>query len=445
MNIALTTAIRLDEPSQRAIPTIGLYYLASYIDKYLPHHRVKVYKSVDDILREKEPIDLAGISSVTENMSVAVEWAERIKESFNIPVILGGDHISALPNTLPKPFDLGVIGEGEETFLDLVKLISSHKGWRNGLSKIAGVCYRDANGKVVVNPARPLIKNMDTIPFPRREKGVWGAFHYMFTSRGCPYRCVFCSPKVIWKIYRPFSANYVMEEMDKIFEKFNPLYIHFFDDLFIGNKKRVRQISDMVVKRGYHRRVYFGGHIRADLIDEDLCRDLARMNFRAGAFGAETGSDEILKFLKTGTTTVEMNQRAVDLCYRFGIDLNLSFIIGTPGETEEDLKKTIDFIEKNEKKMQAIEIFVLMPYPGTPLWKMCLEKGLVSEDMDWDLFRTKAFFSEVEIEDDFLYINQAMDRETFKKYIRIFQEIDRRINRRNFQIFNIIENTVSFG
>jgi len=439
MHVGLIAAVRFDEPSQRAIPTIGLYYLVSFTHKYGQGINVSVYKTPEDVIEAKP--DIVGISTVTENMNIATEWAKKFKRELEVPIIIGGDHISALPHTLPDVFDVGVIGEGEETFLELTELIKSDKDWKNNLGKVKGLCFHGME-KVEITESRPLVTPIEKIPYPRRDKNVWGGFHYCFTSRGCPYHCTFCSPATIWKRYRAFPAEYVVGEIAEIFKHFNPYYIHFFDDLFIGDRERIRKLKRLFRRMGFHKRVPFGGHIRADLMDDSMCEDLRGMNFVSGSFGAESGSDKILKFLKTGTTTVKMNQKAMDMCYKWGIQMNISFIIGTPGETEEDIKKTIDFIEKNRKKLIGIEIFIVLPYPGTPLWTFAKRKGYVTDDMDWEKFRTKAWFSELEVDDDYLYINEDMEWNTFKKYIKIFQDIDRDLNKNNIGLYKNIEKSV---
>lgn len=439
MHIALLPAIRFEEASQRAIPVIGLYYLASYVEKLAPDVKISVCRTPEEAIALSP--NAVGISSVTENMLIAENWAVKIKEALGVPLILGGDHISALPKTLPKVFDAGVIGEGEETFLQLIKLMKNDSFHLDDYSNILGVCYYK-NDKIEITPPRPLIEPMDSIPFPRREKELWGGFIYCFTSRGCPYKCTFCSPAIIWKKYRAFSAEYVMGELREIFRNFEPYYIHFFDDLFIGDPLRIKKLKELIRREGYHKRVNFGGHIRADMMTDELCEDLKGMNFVSGSFGAESGSDKVLKFLKCSTTNVEMNQKAIDICYKWGIQLNISFIIGTPGETEEDLKKTIDFIERNRKKLIGIEIFILLPYPGTPVWNYAKKRGLVSENMNWDLFKTKAYFSQFDADADFLYMNEQMDRKTFGKYVKIFQDIDASINWQNLNIYENIEKEV---
>jgi anaerobic magnesium-protoporphyrin IX monomethyl ester cyclase len=439
MHIGLISAIRFEEASQRAIPTIGLYYLLAYVEKYEPDVKVSVYRTPDEILAAKP--DMVGISSVTENFNVAREWAKLFKEKLGATIVLGGDHISALPHTLGEEFDIGIIGEGEETFLDIARIISGDPKWREKLDTVKGISFHGEKG-VVVNERRELIEPMTRIPYPRREKDVWGRFHYCFSSRGCPYNCTFCSPNVIWQHYRPFPAEYVVGELEEIFRDYNPYYLHFFDDLFIGDRDRIKALNKLFRERDFHKKTVFGGHIRADMMDDEMCKNLKGMNFTSGAFGAESGSDRILKFLKAGSSTVEMNQKAIDICNNYGIDLNLSFIIGTPGETEEDIKMTIDFIDKNKAKMKGIEIFIILPYPGTPIWTYCKRRGLVSEDMNWDLFRTNAFFSELVIDENFLYINQAMSRNLFRKYVKVFQEIDNFFNKPNKKIYEFIEKDV---
>lgn len=439
MKCTLINAVRFEETSQRAIPTLGLFYLQAYAARYAPGIEVKVARTPLEVIHSKP--DVIGMTAVTENFSVALQWARNFREKLGVPIIVGGDHISALPHILPADFDLGVVGEGEETFVELARLMEGDPQWRKKLADLPGICFHGGEG-VVVNERRPLIMPLDRVPHPARPKDIWGGFHYCFTSRGCPYNCTFCSPNVIWKNYRSFSAGYVMEELEEMFRDFNPYYVHFFDDLFIGDRKRVGEISRLVQKKGLNKRAVFGGHIRADMMDDEMCRNLKGMNFISGAFGAESGSDKILKFLKTGSTDVAMNQKAIEICNRHGIQLNLSFIIGTPGETEEDIKMTIDFIDKNRGKINGIEIFIVMPYPGTPLWTLCKRKGQVSEDMNWDLFRTKAFFSEMEITENFLYINDAMDRDTFRNYVDIFKKIDKDFNKGNLNIFETIEKSV---
>ncbi|MFP4496839.1 MAG: B12-binding domain-containing radical SAM protein [Vulcanimicrobiota bacterium] len=440
MKIVLIDALRCQEPSQRAIPAIGLFYLKAYWEKYGSSKcQVEIKRTPREVLDAKP--DIVGISSVTENMNIAKEWAKFFKRKLMVPILLGGDHITVLPHTLPEFIDIGVLGEGEETFKELLNLFLKNDNWHNKLEDLHGICYHNEN-EVVVNPRRKLITPMTRIPCPERPGNIWGNFHYCFTSRGCPYKCTFCSPRIIWQKYRTFPPNYVLRELDQIFSNFKPGYIHFFDDLFIGDLDRVKEISKLVKSRGYNKACTFGGHIRADMVTEDLCKTLVGMNFISGAFGAESGSNKILKFLKAGSTSVEMNQKAIDICYNTGLQLNLSFVIGTPGETGEDLDKTIKFIEKNRKKMQGIEVFILLPYPGTPLWTYAKRNNMVQDDMNWDLFHTKAYFSDIEITDDFIMLNQDMDREKFIKYVRAFQEIDREMNNRNFQIYEHIEKSI---
>ncbi|MCL5037821.1 MAG: B12-binding domain-containing radical SAM protein [Chloroflexi bacterium] len=438
MRIALLQAIREEDASHRAVPPLGLAYLVSWVEKYRPQTEIKVFGNIDEIDGFKP--DLIGISSVTENIGRARLAARKAREKMNgVPLLLGGAHISGIPQALPPEFDMGIRGEGEETFIDLIDFMDKGSCEPDSLSGIPGMVVRK-DGKVIAGPERKPIEDLDILPFPKREIFGWNRFMYMMTSRGCPYHCIFCSPTKILGKYRYHSPERVISEIRHIISNSNRRYIHFFDDLFISPPKRVKEISSMLAREGIHRRVAFGGHIRADLMNREMAEALSAMNFVSGAFGAESGSDRILKKLKCNTTTVGKNQDTIDLCHIAGIELSLSFVIGTPGETAEDLDATLKFINRNRKKISALEVFILLPYPGTSLWHESLSEGLVSEDMDWDLFYTEPFFSEYRLKDNYLYLNEkVMPRSLFDKYVKLFQELDGEMNRDNLSLYENLE------
>lgn len=431
--IALIQAIRSGEASHRAIPPLGPAYLVSYLKQTHPEIEVKYFTQEDELLKYSP--HLTGISSVTENMPQAKELGKFIKSRLNIPVILGGPHISTLPQSLSQEFDIGVVGEGEQTFSQLAEIFSQNSQPHKNLSKVPGIVYRD-NAALTITPPRSPITPLSSLPFPAREIYGWNKFIYMMTSRGCPYNCIFCSPKVLWQRFRSFNAEYLVAEIQEILTHSNRAYIHLFDDLFVADRRRLRKIVELIRKEKIHERLQFGGHIRANLMDEELGRLLKDMNFISAAFGAESGSPRILKKLKCGTTTIEENQKTIDLCHQMGIMCSVSFVVGTPGEEAGDMELTLKFIEENRDKISALEVFILLPYPGTPLWEWALKQGLVSLDMDWGRFATDPFFSDMNIPDDFLYLNQEhMPRGEFLKYVRRFQQLDEELNRGNKDLY----------
>ncbi|MCD6310436.1 MAG: cobalamin-dependent protein, partial [Candidatus Eremiobacteraeota bacterium] len=172
---------------------IGLCYLAAYIDRYLPgEFTFKIRHNMN--FSPDDDADIIGISSMSRYFPEAVRMAREIKAGRDVPVLLGGSHISALPDTLPDCFDIGVIGEGEETFRELLILFKEKGEFLPGdLARIKGISYHQA-GEVVTTPARALITDLDNIPFPRRD--LWDLSNrvmWLSSSRGCPFDCVFCA------------------------------------------------------------------------------------------------------------------------------------------------------------------------------------------------------------------------------------------------------------
>ncbi len=364
-------------------------YLASYLRERVAGVEICVFSSVEDLI-DAGP-DLVGISAGSINFIMATDAARHIKEALGVPVMIGGVHITVLPHTLPAPFDLGIIGEGEETLKELVELYMD-KGRLEpaDLRRVRGIVYRDDYGRPVVTEPRALIELLDSIPHPdRRLVGYTSGRTYMFTSRGCPYDCSFCSSQRHWGRYRTFSPGYVIEEIEQLISEFGTDEIHFFDDLFVADVSRLEAIARQVKERGLDRCVRFSCAIRANIASQRVMDALKSMGVQRVTFGAESCSDSVLRYLKGNSVTAEMNQRAVDLCHSYGIKIGPSFIKGSPHETGDDLLATYDFIFRNirKRKIDYFEIHTLTPFPGTKVWDHALERGLVSEDMNWDELR----------------------------------------------------------
>ena len=224
------------DTDNQAHPPLGIAYIASYLKKYLGNIDISIVDREKDMLKAvlKEKPDMIGISSVTKEFSNTIELIKEVKKKINIPVILGGPHISALPNTLPDVFDIGVVGEGEETFFELMKIFLDEKKFSvEKLKNIKGICYHD--GDVKITERRKFIEPLDKIPFPARDlfnmerdylvrrnsgtgKRISRATHIL-TSRGCPFNCRFCASSKFWEHrIRYFSAEYVVNEIKEILD-----------------------------------------------------------------------------------------------------------------------------------------------------------------------------------------------------------------------------------
>jgi radical SAM superfamily enzyme YgiQ (UPF0313 family) len=376
-------------------------YLKSYLEKYLPNN-VDIDMQFLDTLEDINKVDILAISSTSQDFNIAKKIAESAKEcNKRIITILGGHHITYLPETLTKEFDIGVMGEGEQIFLDLV-LYFVDNGLRlkiDILKNIKGIVFRD-NGNTVITPVRELIEPLDRIPFPSRSKD---SAPYFFTSRGCSYKCAFCSSSAFWKKIRFFSAEYVVSEIEHVLKQFPDLkHISIWDDLFIVNKARFKKFVELVEEKEINKRVTFAFSVRANLIDDELCKLLKRINVTGVSFGAESGSDKILELLNKGAT-VKINQKAIDTLHEYMIAVGCSFIIGSPTETENDARRTYEFILKNitdGKLNPDCHVNILMPMPGTEMWNYAIRSGIIDvNNFDWRRLSVFASYRDSNIKD----------------------------------------------
>jgi radical SAM superfamily enzyme YgiQ (UPF0313 family) len=330
--------------------------------------------------------DIAALSCTTQDYNIAKRIARTIKQkNTNTIVVLGGSHITWLPQTMTRDFDFGVLGEGEQTFVELAEYVNS--GCKvEKLFTINGLIFH-WDGGIMASPPRALIEPLDNIPPPIRDNPGETMYH-MFTSRGCPYKCAFCSSTAFWKKTRFHSADYVVAEIERCV-RMGATHIPMMDDLFVANRKRFIEIVEKLKRTDLHKKFNFDFmlQVRANLVDDELCKLMKEFNVRAAHFGAESASDRILNLMGKGVT-VAKNQEALDIMHSHGITANLSFIVGWPTETEDELRATFNFIVKNgrEGKMNIFSgINVLTPLPGTKVWDDAVKAGIINLDnFDWD-------------------------------------------------------------
>lgn len=398
MTVKIGFILVVNESDVEWYKPLSFGYIKAYVEK---HASIPVEMVLLNTVDEIGDFDIIGLSSTSQCFETANRLSARIKLVRNsIVTVLGGHHITSLPQTLSKDFDIGVVGEGEATFLEIVETLSS-----NGfvctpevLRDVAGIVYHGEDG-IVENPRRPAIEPLDSLPFPYRRPGDQV---YLFTSRGCPFKCSFCSSTAFWEGTRFFTADYVVREIEHILEMIPDLSdIAILDDLFIADKKRFKHFVQLVTKRKYNEKLRLYFSVRANLVDEDLCQDFKRINVGGVSFGAESGSDRILDVLQKGTT-VEVNQRAIDLFHKYGIPLRGSFIVGVPSETEEEVRRTYDFILKNilDNKLEpSCSVNILMPLPGTKVWWQAVRDGSIDpETIDWSRLSVFASYRDSKVE-----------------------------------------------
>jgi radical SAM superfamily enzyme YgiQ (UPF0313 family) len=385
INFLWINAINSFSEVETRYPNLGIGYLVASLKTSFGddcfHFKI-VNSNIGEALDEFKP-HVVGISCVSQNYGLARDYAQIAHEK-GIPVIVGGVHISFLPQTLSKSMAVGCIGEGEDTIVDLMHVFLAHHGFpAAALDKTLGIVYWGENGVLRQTAVRAGRNNLDTLPLPDRSLTPISTHTYMFTSRGCPYRCKFCASSRFWNNVRFFSAEHVANEIELLMNQYGVRFISFFDDLFVANKKRFFEIVDLIEKRGILGKVKFSCSLRANTVKEDVVAALKRMGVSSVGMGLESGNQRVLTWLKGGNISVEQNSNAVALLKKHGIMPNASFVIGSPDETAEEILDTLRFIKKVD--LALFDVYVITPFPGTPVWEIAKEKKLVSEEesMDW--------------------------------------------------------------
>nr|MDO8076975.1 radical SAM protein [Candidatus Freyarchaeota archaeon] len=371
-------------------PPLGLAYLASSLEKEGVKVRIVDAQALnlgfDDIeqeIRRWKP-DVVGATGATPAYLDALRVLE-IAKNHGAATVAGGPHFSFTDvETLELfPFvDFVVRGEGEETMVELVNALQG----RGEFPDIPGLTYRDKN-VVRRNPDRPLIEDIDGVPFPAfhllpMNRYTFGEHRYatVMTSRGCPYKCVFCaSSKLFGKRWRGRSPENVVDELEHLAEKYRVRNIEFLDDTFTLNQRRAEKICDEIVDRRLD--IVWNCSSRVNTISHGLLEKMKRAGCDSIYYGVESGSQEILDRMKKGIT-LEQIVRAFRITKRVGMEIIGSFIIGFPGETVDTIKKTINFAKF--LKPDYAQFTICTPYPGTELYEI-IEK---SENMqlltrDW--------------------------------------------------------------
>jgi len=409
-------------------PPLGLVYLATYLRDVvgLKQENIKVldrnYFKIEKEINLFKP-HLFGITAMTIDYEKATKFALKIKQKNKIPIILGGVHISTLPESFRKCFDIGVIGEGEKTLEELINLYLRKGKFNNkDLIKIKSIVYFVDNKIKKTKLRAPL--ELDSLPLPdfdfinrdyfkKKEDSGTGEITiscYLFSSRGCPYRCKFCSTARFWGKMRLHSPEYIARIVEDQIKKYKSDHIRVMDDLFSFSPERLDSIRKAFEERGIFDKIKgINSTVRANLVTDKLCQAMKKIKIKVVNFGFESGSDRILKYLKAGSVNVDMNKRAVIMCKKYGFSVYGSLMYGSPTETLEDMKKTnefIDFCIKNNANY--IWSFVTTPFPSTPFWDIALERGKVSNDMNFDLLTHHSI-------DNPLLLDPEIDKQEFKK------------------------------
>lgn len=394
-------------------PPLGLAYIASYLEKKSAHETkiVDMYShgaSIDSLLNEIKAFspEIVGFSAVTPQINIAGNIAKAIKESIgeDICLVVGGPHSSTVPErTLAEnPYlDIAVFGEGEETMLELSNALD-----RGGsLSSVAGIAYRN-DGTIKLNPPRLLIKNIDDIPFPAWHKldmNIYLNFNYLFnkrafpiiTSRGCTGKCTFCDAQGVWSgKLRMRSAKNIVDEISALKLNYGVNHFVIVDDNFTINRSRAELICNELEHRNIN--VSWECNGRVDRVNKEMLDMMKKAGCIYIAYGIESGSQEILDYTRKNIT-LEQIRSAVKLTKESGMRVGGFLMMGFPPETEEHIRKTIDFAKELDLDWVS-ELSMLVPYPGTEIYREMKHAGLLIRE-DWDKYY-KGFSNEIPVESD---------------------------------------------
>ena len=375
-------------------PPLGLLYLAAYLQKN-SEHQVEIldcqveelnYKQIKEKIKENAP-DAIGLTTMTFTL-IDVLNIVKIAKKINpeIKTILGGPHIDIYPEeTINQPgVDYLVLGEGEKPLKGLLDNINS----LNNLRQVKGVVFKD-NNKIVNTGRAELNQDLDSLPFPARRLTPYQKYSSvlskvspvttMFTSRGCPYKCLFCDRPHLGKFFRARSAKNVVDEMEEC-QKMGIKEILIYDDTFTVKRQRVIDICLEIQKRNL--KIDWDVRARVDTVDKELLEIMKDSGCQRIHYGVEAGTQKILNVLRKGIT-LEQVEKAFKLSRKIGLETLAYFMIGSPTETKEDILETIKFAKKINPDFTHITITT--PFPATDLYRMGLEQKIWPND-HWQKF-----------------------------------------------------------
>ncbi len=360
------------------------------------------FDSIKQEINERKP-DVVGIAGpFTCQIENALKVSDAVKEvNPHILTVMGGPHVTLVAKEFleeAKNVDVAVVGEGEYAMLEISQAFQN----KESFDQILGIAHRQ-NGKVKLNPPRPLIENLDQLPYPAYnlvkmekyltpEKIGYRSFQdraiSMITSRGCPFNCCFCSVHLhMGHTFRAHSAKYVLDHIQFVVDKYRVKNIFFEDDNLTLDLKRFEAICDGLIERKIKVGWETPNGIRADCLNMQLLRKMKKSGANSIFIGVESGDQQILD--KVICKSLDLT-RVVDFAKNaneIGLKTGAFYIIGFPGETKENMQRTVDFaLELKRKYDVGMHLFMATPSYGTKLYNECKAKGYIEGDLSWNAF-----------------------------------------------------------
>jgi radical SAM superfamily enzyme YgiQ (UPF0313 family) len=443
----------LKDPNRALSPPLGLMYLASVLRKEavkplgMEIFDMRLYSQALPALvsriRELKP-RMVGISTVSFEAQVMHQVAETVKKMIpDCRVIVGGPHATVCYDRIleDKNVDFAVVGEGEKSLVEL----ANHILGGGQVPPLPGVAARE-NGKVVFPGMRPPIENLDSLPFPAwdlinldaylslrfidmNRNMRKGRYMGLFTSRGCPYGCLYCH-SIFGKGFRSRSPENVLEEIKILTKNYGVKEFQIFDDCFNFNPDRAKRIGEMISTQVPGIRLAFPNGIRGDIVD----REFLEIYRRAGAYtvtmAVETASPRLQKLIRKNLN-LEKVREAILCADRLKYFVQGFFMLGFPTETREEIRETIRFAV--ESPLGAATFFTVVPFPRTGLAQLIEEMGF-SEKVELSNFHYYAKNTYFQL---MTGLNlKAMQRQAYLRFylnpLRLLKGISRAPNKRDF-------------
>jgi len=434
------------------LPPLGILYIAKMLENN--GHKVEVLDfNAEEFKKEKlrqrlKSSDAVGLTLYTSSQSnpeateLSIEISEAIREyEPDIPFIIGGPHCCYHPKIALEKHkaDICVKGEGELVINPIAEAIQGKKK----LSTIPGVYYKE--GKKIVNKKPPeQIKDLSTLPMPARHlvekydygyvsgiKFSKGKTTSVLTSRGCPYRCKFCSYNYIVPGYRMRKPKHIIEEIDHIIDTGYRTLV-FVDDNFLQLKKSVHEVMDFIISKDVNMKIWIE-NARVDSADRKLYEKLRDAGVELIYFGAESGNQDVLDYYNK-KITVEQTRNAVKLSKEMGFFTSASFILGAPIETRQHIMNTIKFAKSLPLDEANFFNFVFMI--GSPLWQEAVKEGKIKPDEYYVIAnsdRGLSNFTETEIKD---YVKKAYNSHYYNPRLW-FRELFYALSKRDFRYIKL--------
>ncbi|MCK5616981.1 cobalamin-dependent protein, partial [Candidatus Pacearchaeota archaeon] len=358
---------------------LGLAYLASFVEQH--GYRAKIldmdplgltFSNLREVIKKEHP-QLVAISFMTNQFGNALKVGQISKRIYpEVPVVVGGNHVSALPEEIMayEFINFAVVGEGEITFFHLVESLS--KG-SNNLREIDGLVFKE-NGNIIRNSNRNLIEDLDNLPFPKWDdfpikaysEKILGAQEKLpvfsvLTSRGCPWKCAFCSSHTVFtRRFRKRSAENIFSELEFLEENFGACHFNFVDDTLTVDKQLLHDLCDLVIKN--HKNYRWMANARVNTVDQGFLKKMYHAGCRNICFGVESGDPVVRKNIGKRISEEQIKQ-AHEWAKKEGLIVSSFFMVGNLGENWDSINQTIALAKKLYSDHPSCSIAT--PYPDT--------------------------------------------------------------------------------